>query len=53
MICREHITASKGAFQSFCGLWSYGKIDISVKFCTLSSFQVEFEKAVNGLVHQK
>ena len=53
MICREHIRASKGTFQIFMWLTVLWQIDILVQFCTWSSFQVEFERVVNGLGGQK
>ena len=40
MICRGHIRASKGTFQIFLWLTVSWQIDILVKFCTFSSFQV-------------
>ena len=54
MICRGHIRASKGTFQIF--LWGtrfYGKLTFSFNFALWSSFQVEFERVVNGLGGQK
>ena len=53
MICRGHIRASKGTFQVILWLTVLWQIDILVKFCTLSSFHVEFERVVNGLGGQK
>ena len=53
MICRGHIRASKDTFQIFLWLTVLWQIDILVKFCTFSSFQVEFERVVNGLGGQK
>ena len=53
MICRGHIRASKGTFQFFWWLTVLWQIDILVTFCTFSSFQVEFERVVNGLGGQK
>ena len=51
MICRGHIRASKGTFEFFLWLTVLWQIDILVQFCT--SFQVEFERVVNGLGGQK
>ena len=53
MICREHIRASKGTFQIFLWLTVLWLIDILVQFALLSSFQVKFERVVNGLGGQK
>ena len=53
MICRGHIRASKGAFKIFLWLTVAVKIDILVKFCTLFSFQLQFQWVVNGSGGQK
>ena len=53
MICRGHIRASKGAFKIFLWLTVVVKIDILVKFCTLFSFQLQFQWVVNGSGGQK
>ena len=53
MICRGHIRASKGTFQIFLWLTVLWQIDILVQFALWSSFQVEFERVVNGLGGQK
>ena len=50
MICRGHIRASKGTFQIFLWLTVLWQIDI---FALWSSFQVKFERVVNGLGGQK
>ena len=43
MICRGHIRSSKGAFQIF--LW----LTFNSNFALWSSFQVKFERVLNGL----
>ena len=48
MICRGHIRASKGTFQIFLWLTVLWQIDILVQFVLWSSFQLEFERVVNG-----
>ena len=53
MICRGHIRASKGAFQFFVVKSSMRKLTFKSNFAFLSSFQVNFEKVVNGLGGQK
>ena len=53
MICRGHIRASKGTFKIFLWLTVAVKIDILVKFCTLFSFQLQFQWVVNGSGSQK
>ena len=53
MICRGHIRASKGTFQIFFCLTVLWQIDIKSNFALWSSFQVEFERVVNGLGGQK
>ena len=53
MICRGHIRASKGAFKIFLWLTVVVKIDILVKFCSLFSFQLQFQWVVNGSGGQK
>ena len=53
MICRGHIRASKGAFKIFLWFTVAVKIDILVKFCTLFSFQLQFQWVVNGSGGQK
>ena len=53
MICRGHIRASKGTFQIFLWLTVLWQIDILVNFALWSSFQLEFERVVNGLGGQK
>ena len=44
------LRASKGTFQFFC--WSFGKLTFKSNFALWSSFQVEFERVVNGLGSQ-
>ena len=53
MICRGHIRASKGTFQIFLWLMVLWQIDIYFNFVLWSSFQVEFERVINGLGGQK
>ena len=54
MICRGHIRAFKGTFQIFFVVDGfYGKLTFSFNFVLWSSFQVEFERVVNGLGGQK
>ena len=54
MICRGHIRASKGTFQIFFVVdGSMAKLIFSFNFALWSSFQVEFERVVNGLGGQK
>ena len=49
MIGRGHITASKGTFEICLWLTVLWQVDILVQFSLWSSFQVEFERVVNGL----
>ena len=49
MIYRGHIRASKGTIQIFLWLTVLWQIDILVQFVLWSSFQVKFERVVNGL----
>ena len=49
MICRGHIRASKGTFQFFEVNGPMGKLTFKSNFALLSSFQVKFERVVNGL----
>ena len=53
MICRGHIRASNSAFQTFCGRRFYGKLTFKSNFALWSSFQVKFERVINGLGGQK
>ena len=54
MICRGHIRASKGSFQNFLQLIVLlGKLTFKSNFALWSSFQVKFERVVNGLGGQK
>ena len=53
MICSGHIRACKGTFQIFFCLTVLWQIDIKSNFSLWSSFQVEFERVVNGLGGQK
>ena len=53
IICRGHIRASKSTFQIFLWLTVLWQINILFNFVLLSSFQVEFERVVNGLGGQK
>ena len=53
MICRGHIRASKDTFQIFLWLTVLWQIDILFNFALWSSFQVEFERVLNGLEGQK
>ena len=53
VVCRGHIRASKGTFKIFCGRWFYGKLTFKSNFALWSSFQVEFERVINGLGGQK
>ena len=53
MICRGHIRASKGTFQFFSGWHFYDKLTFKSNFALWSSFQVKFERVVNGLGGQK
>ena len=54
MICRGHIRASKGIFQIFFVVdGSMAKLTFYFNFALWSSFQVEFERVVNGLGGQK
>ena len=40
-------------FKFFCGWWFYGKLKFMLNFALWSSFQVEFERIINGLGGQK
>ena len=53
MICRGHIRASKGIFQIFLWLTVLWQIDIWFNFALWSSFQLDFERVINGLGGQK
>ena len=53
MICRGHIRASKGTFQFFFVDGSMANLHFSSIFALWSSFQVKFERVVNGLGAQK
>ena len=53
MICRGHIRASKDTFQMFLWVMVLWQIDILVNFVLCSSFQVEFQRVLNGLGGQK
>ena len=48
MICREHNRASKSVFHFFVVDGSMGKLTFKSNFALLSSFQVKFERDVNG-----
>ena len=47
--CRGHNRSSKGAFQIFVVNGSKGKLTFKSNFSLLSSFQVKFERVINGL----
>ena len=54
MICRGYIRTSKGALNFF--LWLTvlcEKLDIIVKFCTLFSFWLQFQRVINESGGQK
>ena len=53
LICRGHIRVSKVHFKFFCGLQFYGKLTFKSNFALWSSFQVKFERVVNGFGGQK
>ena len=53
MICRGHIRASKGTFQFFVVTSFMVKLIFKSNSIPLSSFQVKFERVVNGLGGQK
>ena len=53
MICRGHIRASKSAFHFFVVNGSMGNLMAKSNFALLSSFQIEFERVINGLGGQK
>ena len=54
MICRGHIRASEGIFQIFLWLTVLWQIDIFSSILHFwSSFQVAFERVINGLGGQK
>ena len=49
MICREHIRTSNGAFKIFVVNISIRKLMFKSNFVLLFSFQVIFERVINGL----
>ena len=49
MICIGRIRASKGTFQIFLWLTVDSKLTFKSYFALWSSFQVKFERVVNGL----
>ena len=53
MICRGHIRASKSTFHFFVVNGSMGNLMAKSNFALLSSFQIEFERVINGLGGQK
>ena len=53
MICRRHMRASKSALHFFVGNGFMGNLMAKSNFVFLSSFQIEFERVINGLGGQK